>query len=142
VRRKPLERADLGTRSVCVPEKTSDARAFVSLRIRKPVSERELARVDAARPRTRGDCRGGLRPCPFVGCRYALYLDVTRVGALMLNFPDVEPWDLVESCSLDIAERGEHTLEQVGGHLNLIRERVRQVEAIAIEKLFSRMEAA
>lgn len=29
----------------------------------------ELARL-VAPPRTRGDCRGGLRPCPYLDCRY------------------------------------------------------------------------
>lgn len=28
------------------------------------------------RPRTRGECRDGFRPCPFVACKYHLYLDI------------------------------------------------------------------
>lgn len=34
------------------------------------------------RPRTRGDCEDGPRPCPWVGCRYNLMLEVTEAGGL------------------------------------------------------------
>src|SRR4029077_6719314 len=30
---------------------------------------------DIERPRPRGDCVGGERPCPFVSCAHHLYLD-------------------------------------------------------------------
>lgn len=84
--------------------------------------------ADVARPRTRGDCADVPRPCPFVACRHHLYLDVSaRTGAIKLNFPDVEPDELTESCALDVAERGETTLEEVGAIMNLTRERIRQV---------------
>jgi hypothetical protein len=69
------------------------------------------------RPRTRGDCFGGERPCPFVGCKYHTYLDVTPVGSLVINHPDVDPAELKASCSLDIADGGGITLEQVGAVL-------------------------
>lgn len=84
--------------------------------------------LEASRPRTRGECRGmGLRPCPFVSCRYHLYLDVNEAnGSVKLNFPHLEPWELDVSCSLDVAEEGGLTLEEVGNRLNLTRERIRQ----------------
>lgn len=88
----------------------------------------------APHPRTRADCPTE-RPCPFAGCRYHLHCDVTRFGSLMLNFPDLEVWELQTSCALDVAGDGEHTLEEVGELLNLTRERVRQIEATALEKL-------
>lgn len=40
------------------------------------------------RPRTRGDCAKVERPCPYVGCKYHIYIDVTRNGGLKFNFPD------------------------------------------------------
>jgi len=52
-----------------------------------------------------------------------------------LNFPDLEPWELEETCSLDVADRGGITLEEVGDILNLTRERVRQVEVRGLLKL-------
>ena len=55
------------------------------------------------RPRTRADCANIPRPCPFVGCRYHLYLDVMKRG-LVFNFPDREVWELEHSCALDLAD--------------------------------------
>lgn len=88
----------------------------------------------ALRPRTRGDCEDGLRPCPFVGCKHHLFLDVTAKGNLILNFPDLEPEQLVESCSLDVADQGAQSLEVVGELMNITRERVRQLEVRAKDR--------
>ena len=69
------------------------------------------------------------RPCPFVSCSHHLYLDVNpQTGAIKLNFPHLEVWEMAETCSLDVADRGGITLEEVGAILNLTRERIRQVE--------------
>ena len=91
---------------------------------------------DVARPRTRGDCAEGPRPCPFVACVHHLYLDVSaRTGAIKLNFPDLEPDQLVESCSLDVAGRFGASLEEVGTAMNLTRERIRQMEVRGLAKI-------
>lgn len=85
--------------------------------------------LNVIRPKTRGDCEGGVRPCPFVSCRYNLYLDVNpHTGALKLNFPHLEPDQISESCSLDIADLEGRTLDEVGEVMNLTRERVRQIQ--------------
>jgi hypothetical protein len=103
--------------------------------------ELELGRLlypetDYDKPRTRSECVGGERPCPYVSCKYHLYLDVSaRTGAIKLNFPDLEVWDMQESCALDVADRGGTTLEDVGAIMNLTRERIRQVEVRALAKL-------
>jgi hypothetical protein len=87
-------------------------------------------------PRTRADCVGGERPCPFVSCKHHLYLDVSaRTGAIKLNFPDLEVWEMTETCALDVADRGGTTLEEVGAIMNLTRERIRQVEVKGLAKL-------
>jgi len=91
---------------------------------------------DYDKPRTREECADGPRPCPFVSCKHHLYIDVSaRTGAIKLNFPDLEVWDLGESCALDVADRGGTTLEDVGAIMNLTRERIRQVEVKALAKL-------
>lgn len=87
------------------------------------------------RPRTRADCSKVPRPCPYVGCRHHLYLDVTDAGNLKLNFPDKEPEELEHSCSLDVAEEGGITLEALGELLNVTRERVRQVENCTLYRI-------
>lgn len=88
------------------------------------------------KPRTRAECKDGPRPCPFISCKHHLYVDVSpRTGAIKLNFPDLEVWELSESCALDIADHGGTTLEDVGAIMNLTRERIRQVEVKALAKL-------
>jgi len=91
---------------------------------------------DYWKPRTRAECAGGPRPCPFVSCKHHLFVDVSaRTGAIKLNFPDLDVWDMNESCALDVADRGGTTLEDVGAIMNLTRERIRQVEVKALAKL-------
>lgn len=88
------------------------------------------------KPRTRSECVDGPRPCPYVSCKHHLFLDVSaRTGAIKLNFPDLDAWEMNESCALDVADRGGTTLEDVGAIMNLTRERIRQVEVKALAKL-------
>jgi hypothetical protein len=92
--------------------------------------------TDYFKPHTRVECVDGARPCPYVSCQHHLYLDVSaRTGAIKLNFPDLEVWDMNETCALDVADRGGTTLEDVGAIMNLTRERIRQVEVKALAKL-------
>ncbi len=110
------------------------------------------------RPRTRGDCDPlhGKRPasgCPFISCRHHMFsVDVGFRGGLTIGTHDV-PADPSEadleaaadalaeqiqrwgSCSLDIADRGAVTLEEVGERLNVTRERIRQIEAKAFRRV-------
>lgn len=64
---------------------------------------RQSEPLDVERPRTRADCMDGPRPCPWVGCRHHLYLEVKPNGSIVLNRPGLEPWELEHSCSLDVA---------------------------------------
>ena len=86
-------------------------------------------------PRNRSECIEGPRPCPWVGCKYHLYLDVSKIGSIRYNFPDLEPWELANTCALDIAERGGCTLDEIGMLMNVVRERGRQIEKAALNKL-------
>lgn len=112
----------------------------------KRLSKRELERgrllypeQEYERPMSRGECLHGPqaeRPCPWVSCKHHLYLDVNdRTGSIKLNFPDLEVWELPETCALDIADRGGITLEEVGEIMNLTRERIRQLETRGLAKL-------
>ncbi len=88
------------------------------------------------KPKTRGDCVDMERPCPFVSCKYHLYIDVHPVrGSIKVNFPDQDVWEMTETCALDIADRAGITLEEVGVIMNLTRERVRQLETQGLLKL-------
>ena len=119
----------------------------------KRLSKRELERgrmlfpeTEYERPTTREACLHGPhaeRPCPFVSCKHHLYLDVNdRTGSIKLNFPDLEVWELPETCTLDIADRGGITLEEVGEIMNLTRERIRQLETRGLAKLKALSEMA
>ena len=71
-----------------------------------------------------------------MACKHHLYLDVNPdTGSIKLNFPDLEVWEMQETCALDVADRGGITLEEVGDILNLTRERIRQVEVKGLQKL-------
>ncbi len=91
--------------------------------------------IHDVRPASRHACPG-YRPCPYVSCRYHLYLDVTRRGRLRLNFPNTQVIDMEISCALDLSAQGSKTLEQIGLIMGGIsRERVRQIEQAALEAL-------
>jgi hypothetical protein len=100
--------------------------------------------ADVARPKTRADCLNMERPCPFVSCKHHLYLDVSKEGLVSIAVPDLELWEMIETCSLDVAEEGcfsgmgagdGATLETIALIYNLSRERVRQIETVALRKL-------
>lgn len=92
--------------------------------------------IDEPRPKTRGECENDIRPCPWVACKHHLYLDVNpETGSIKINFPDLEPWEMSETCALDVADRSGITLEEVGEIMNLTRERIRQVEVRGLLKL-------
>lgn len=65
--------------------------------MRYPVTEEDL------RPRIREACGGAPRPCPHVGCKYNLYLDVGANGALTFRWGEREPDEIPYSCVLDMA---------------------------------------
>jgi hypothetical protein len=92
--------------------------------------------AESLRPRTRADCKEGIRPCPFVTCKHHLYLDVSsRTGSIKLNFPDLEVEEMKESCVLDVADRGAAKLDEMAEVMNLTRERIRQLGVSALERL-------
>lgn len=125
--RRSRRKRDVRARTIRVKRMT---RREVDL-VRSVAPEPELDR-----PRTRADCIDGPRPCPFISCKYHLYLDVSpRTGSIKLNFPDLEVAEMSVSCALDIADGGGSTLEDVGAIMNLTRERIRQLEVKALSKL-------
>lgn len=80
------------------------------------------------RPATRADCADVPRPCPYLSCQYNLYLDVTPTGNIHLNFPAIEPDEMQESCALDVAAEGGASLDRVAECTGVTRERIRQLE--------------
>jgi hypothetical protein len=138
-----LKTADQGvTREQRRSRRKREVRARTISVKRMTKRELELGRMlypdveDVEKPKTRVECASGERPCPFVSCKHHLYLDVSaKTGAIKLNFPDLEVWEMNETCALDVADRGGTTLEEVGAIMNLTRERIRQVEVKGLAKL-------
>jgi hypothetical protein len=94
--------------------------------------------LELTRPALRSECIDGPRPCPHVACKHHLYLDVNpNTGTIKLNFPELEVWELNDTCALDIAERGGTSLDDISKLMNVTRERVRQIETQAMSKLAS-----
>jgi len=103
---------------------------------RAPLERMDTSIVDEhERPKTRGECEGGERPCPFVSCRYHLFAEPTERGGLTLNHPGKELWEIGETCALDVADDGGKGLIEIADLLRVSRERIRQVEARAIDKV-------
>lgn len=101
--------------------------------------ERQVAEVEAViaeydRPRTRGDCAGGERPCPWASCRFHLLVDVSpETGLLKIQERELE--DLPETCALDVADRGGLNQPDTAALLGVTRQRVDQLEKHGIRLL-------
>jgi hypothetical protein len=89
------------------------------------------------RPKTRGECADGPRPCPWVSCRHHLAYEISPAGGLKEKFPGLELEDMPETCSLDVADSGPAALDSVGYLMNVTQERVRQIEAAALDSFRS-----
>lgn len=66
-----------------------------------------LTTLEEVRPQTRGDCREGIRPCPFLSCQFhALHALVVPVdgGRPRLDLALVAQLDETNSCHLDVEE--------------------------------------
>ncbi|HSX22357.1 MAG TPA: sigma factor-like helix-turn-helix DNA-binding protein [Gaiellaceae bacterium] len=118
------------------PKKTLAVRRITQLELAAGRAELQALGADGPywRPKTRGDCANVPRPCPYVACKYSLFLDVSDTGSIILNFPHLEPGEMPanQSCALDLAEQRAMTLEEIAVVTNLTRERIRQVELKAL----------
>lgn len=104
------------------------------------------------RPEKRGACMNGLRPCPWIGCRYHLIWETAEAAQMWGRYPGwslplgrsqarvwgKERWGderivdylmhMPETCVLDVADEGGVTLETVAQIMGITKERVRQIE--------------
>lgn len=103
---------------------------------RLPLIDERIPSTDG-RPRTRGDCADVPRPCPFIGCKYNNYANLTPSGALKPTWPNLEPWEVNPelSCALDVADRGGAGMKTVATATNLTEERIRQEQVSGFRTL-------
>lgn len=88
-----------------------------------------------SRPTKRSECPVE-RPCPYVGCRYNLYLDIVD-GEIHLNIPHMPPWAIKYSCALDLADQYQEGLThfEVSQITGMTRQRVIEIEQEAFAKI-------
>lgn len=91
---------------------------------------------DPEAPKTRRECIDGPRPCPWVGCRYHLGLDITQGGGIRVNR---DLTNMPDTCALDVADRGPQTLEAVGKIYKVTRQAIEQCQTEACAKLAKRV---
>lgn len=153
----------------------SDDEAEVAELVRQGHTEESARHVIARsqRPKKLADCRDGLRPCPWVSCKWNLLIDVVDEGGIVLNaghrrhegggrvipprelaqerFLDEledavdwwfdEPFPPVPSCAIDEAmarqpdDNSITLLDEIAEMMYVTRERVRQIEAGALQSL-------
>ncbi len=81
--------------------------------------------------------------CPYVGCRLHLYTDVNpESGELRITRPALEPWELPDTCAIDVAMRGTHSYDQIAFHLGVVERQARQIGADAMRVYGPRLKAA
>ena len=102
----------------------------------KRLSELLVYPEDVDRPQSRQECSQMQRPCPFVSCSHHLYLDVNpETGAIKLNFPHLEVWEMAETCSLDVVRVDEQLREPaLVAREALGRDRLRPHAAVAARR--------
>ena len=132
-----------GRRVHPVPGRLDEGATAEKRRLKKRSLRVVVERAPSVLPATTEECRGGPRPCPLISCPMHLWSDVTRTGGLKLNFPDREPWEMPEheSCAVDVADAGGATLDRVGVLINLTRERVRQLQEMALGRFLAELKA-
>jgi ABC-type transporter Mla MlaB component len=100
-----------------------------------PSDEDLLEELRRQRPRTRGDCEGGVRPCPWASCRHHLLVHVDAAGRLVQPFGEASLEDLADTCALDVADRGPQTTVATAQALGISRSRVQQIETATAASL-------
>lgn len=102
-----------------------------------PATARDFANLEEAKARALASgCADVPRPCPFVSCRYNLYLDVAKHG-VRLNFPLIQPEQMPAeaSCAIDVAMGGPRSAGDVAQLVGDGEVQMDQVERRAAPKL-------
>ena len=93
-----------------------------------------IAEMERSRPKTRGDCVDGLRPCPFVSCQFNTYLHTTKLGEIKtMHECDVDEMT-VSNCALDY-ESAE--LSEIAAAFGTSRQAVDQLIASSLRRIAS-----
>lgn len=98
-------------------------------------------------PRTRADCVGKMRPCPWIRCEFHPYLIINNFfeprRSQASRYYGLEPWQLPHTCILDVIDSidpetlhdGKMKLKAIGEVLGYNRESIRLFEKSAFARL-------
>jgi hypothetical protein len=100
--------------------------------------------LDKEAPKNRSECLCMKKPCPWVRCRYHMIWAIIdrdckynfkhrhMRGDILESYTDDEIIDIIcsmkESCVLDVADKGKHTLDQIGKLVGLSSQRIQAME--------------
>ena len=76
---------------------------------------------------TRGECLSAFKKCDATWCRFHLHSDVHPSSIAFQVHGE-------EACVLRLAQKSNHTLEEIGAMFGCTRERIRQIELVATRK--------
>ena len=82
------------------------------------------------RPKTRGDCEDGVRPCPYLSCCYHVRSGEQATAAELAAMP--------ETCVLDVADRDGASREECATILGLTEDEVAQIERDTMQGIAQR----
>ena len=91
------------------------------------------------RPKTRGECLNGPRPCPWVSCKYHLGIEVGVHSVTKVTEHD--GWMERDTCALDVADRGEHSYRAISPLMMCTHEGARKIANRGIDKILRYYEA-
>jgi hypothetical protein len=91
-------------------------------------------------PATREECKGSARPCPYVKCRYHLWLHEADARPGRRHEQGGAPASALRpvtsrTCALDVVAEGAHTYAEIGELLGISDEGARIIAEKAIAKL-------
>lgn len=114
-------------------------RRSVKLRVVDALQLPEDWEIKPGVPATRADCINGPRPCSYLSCRHHNWLRLQSENpgnpqAGKQGETTFRPASM-QSCALDVADKGAASFEEVGRYLGCDSTRARQIAAAAIEKL-------
>jgi Sigma-70, region 4 len=92
------------------------------------IASDEKVPVENVFEETKGSCLSAFKSCQVEWCRFHLHSDVQPSSIAFQKHGE-------ETCVLRIAKKANHTLEEIGEMFGCTRERIRQVETVAVCKV-------
>lgn len=86
-------------------------------------------------PKIRGHCENGPRPCPWILCKYHLYLDVAIESRSNGDHFGKTLTEIPETCALDLANGNGMEWEEIGEVLGTTGQTAANIGKLALNSL-------